>query len=156
MTSHKNNKYAPQYTTSSKNIDFKLGFPVSIIFGLEELFFDGIHAFDKNRRKIAPKGLRERAVRKQNLIDFFAPGGESASKSIASARFRTPRGTPKKLFFFTRTFFWTLRTLPGRSRGASGMLRIVAGSSLGALVTPKTLPASILDRFWEPRRLPGI
>ena len=89
-------------------------------------------------------------------LDFFVPGGESASKSIASARFRTPRGASKKLPFFTGTLFETLRAIPGRSRGASETLWIVPGSSLGALVTPKTLPGPFLGRFWEPRRPPRI
>ena len=44
----------------------------------------------ENRRNIAPMGLRDQAVRKK--LDFFIPGGESAAKLIASARFRTPWG----------------------------------------------------------------
>ena len=83
---------------------------------------------DENRRKIAPTGLRDQAVRKK--LDFFVPSGESASKLIASARFRTPWGTPKVSLFFTRTFFGTLRAFPGRSRDASGTLRIVPGNPL--------------------------
>ena len=108
---------------------------------------------DKHRRKIAPTGLRDPAVRQK--LDFFALCGASASKLIASARFRTPRGTPKKPPFFTGTLFGTVWVLPGRSRAASGTLRIIPASSLGALITPKTLPGAILGRFWKPRRLPG-
>ena len=84
-------------------------------------------------------------------LDFCAPGCESTSKSIASARFRTSQGIPKKLPFFTGTLFRTLRALPGRSRGVSESLRLVPGSSLGASGFPGTLPSVILDRFWEPQ-----
>ena len=100
---------------------------------------------DKHRRKIAPTGLRDPAVRQK--LDFSDLGGESASKLIASARFRAPRGTPKKLLFFTGTLFGTLRALPGHSRGASKTLRIVPGSSLCASGFPGTLPSAILGRF---------
>ena len=110
-------------------------------------------------------GLCEPAVRKK--LDFFAPGGESASKLIASARFQTPRGTPKKLPFFMGTFLGTFWALPGRSWGHRDIFGVPRGvreragtinfdapdrpwESLGRFGRPESISGAILGRFWTP------
>ena len=68
----------------------------------------------ENRGKLLKNYLRDPAVRRE--FDVFVPGGESASKLIASARFWIPGAAPKVSPFFTGTFFGTLRALPGPKR----------------------------------------
>ena len=125
---------------------------------------------DKNLRKIAPTGLRDPGARKK--LEFFVPGDESASKLIASARFQTPRGTPKKLPFFMGTFLGTFWALPGRSWGHRDIFGVPRGvrkragtinfdapdrpwESLGRFGRPESILGAILGRFWMPQGTPG-
>ena len=64
--------------------------------------------------KLLKNYLRDPAVRRE--LDFFVPGGESASKLIASGRFWIPGAAPEVSPFFAETFFGTLRALPEPKR----------------------------------------
>ena len=123
----------------------------------------------ENQPKITPRGLPERAVRR--IVDFFAPGGDSASILVVSRRLRAPPGTlfaslarPWGAFGRSRAVLWALLgragDAPRRSwvpPGWPGELREVPGAIFGSILgVPWNPPGPILTRFWLcPRVLEG-
>ena len=103
----------------------------------------------ENQPKITPRGLPERAVRR--IVDFFAPGGDSASNLVVSRCLRTLPGT--------------LFGSPGCPWGAFGRCRATFGPPSGragdaprrSWVPPgrpgelREVPRAIWGRFGVPR-----
>ena len=105
----------------------------------------GLRAQAENQPKIAPNRLAERAVR--SILDFFAPGGDSASILVVSRRLQALPGT----LFASPGWPWGAF---GRSRGGAraspGRPRIARQASSSDQVDPRVTSS---DKS-RPRRAP--
>ena len=94
---------------------------------------------DEIRQKIATTMLRERVKRKK--LEFFTPGGDSASIFVDFGRLGVPPGIPERPF-----------RLPGAVSGCPGVLQGRFGVTSGA---PRGDSSMLPRRPWDARTAPG-